>query len=68
MQPPNNEEGLFFIEFDLVTSASIREGSVEPLVEGLDRVEHLRQRKVEQGPQFGEVILEWCTRKDEPIP
>lgn len=68
MQPPDDEERFFFIEFDLVTSASIREGSVEPLVEGLNRVEHLRQRKVEQGPQFGEVILERCTRKDKPVP
>ena len=67
MQTADDEERLFFVQFDLIAGARVGEGSVEPLVERLDRVEHLRQREVEQSPQLGKVVLQRRSCKDETI-
>ena len=45
----------------------VGEGCVEPLVEGLDGVEDLGEGEVEQGPQFGEVVIKRGTCQDETV-
>lgn len=57
MQTANDEQGLLFIQVNLLLTACIRKGGVEPLVERLDRVEDLGQDEVEQRPKFGKVVL-----------
>ena len=47
MQPPNDKQGLFFVELDLVRGARVGEGRVEPFVKGLDGVEDLGEGEVE---------------------
>lgn len=57
METLDDQQLLFFVQLHLVLHALVGKGRVEPLLERLDRVEDLGQCKVEQGPQFGQVVL-----------
>ena len=67
VQTTNNKQRLFFVQLDLVACARVRERRVEPFIERLNRVEDFREREVEERPQLGEVILQGCSCKDEPV-
>ncbi|PPQ66781.1 hypothetical protein CVT26_009767 [Gymnopilus dilepis] len=67
MQAPDNKQGLFFVQLDLVARAGVGEGRVEPLVEGLDGVEDLGEDEVEQGPELGEVVLQGGSGEEEAV-
>lgn len=53
----DDEKLLFFIEINLVLNTLIRERCVEPFFKRLDAFEDLGQDKVEQGPEFGQIVL-----------
>lgn len=58
VQAPDNQQRLFFIQLNLIPCARIGKRSVEPLVKRFDAVKDFGQSKVEQSPQFGEIVLE----------
>lgn len=60
-----NKQLFFFVERDLVLATRVGKRRVEPLVERLHRVEHARQDEVEQGPQFGQRVLQRRAGQDE---
>lgn len=41
---------------------------VKPFVEVVGTRKHLWKQKIKQRPQFMQVILEWSSRKQEPLP
>lgn len=47
VQTSNDEEGFFFVHFDLILSSRIGERRVEPFVERLDRTKDFRQDEIE---------------------
>ena len=57
VETTNDEERLLFVDLDLVLSTRVGEGSVEPLVEGLDGAEDLGEDEVEESPELGQVVL-----------
>ena len=57
MQTTDDEQCFFFVQFNLIRSARVGKGSVEPFVKRFDRVEDFGESKVEQGPEFREVVL-----------
>lgn len=59
----DNEQLLFFVELQLFLAGTRRKGTVEPLIESLDRGENLGANKVEESPEFGQVVL-WSERKE----
>ena len=46
-------------------ASGVCERSVEPLVERSDGFEDGWQDEIEQCPQFGQAVLEWCTSQDK---
>jgi hypothetical protein len=54
----NDEELFLFVDVHLVRRAGVGERGVEPLIERLDRVEDLREDKVEESPELRKVVLE----------
>jgi hypothetical protein len=67
VQPPNNQQRLFFVQLDLVACSRVGEGRVEPFVERFDRIEDLGEDEIEEGPEFGKVVLERCTGENETV-
>ncbi len=76
LEPPEQEGSEHFVEttddqnrFFLVQLhllAGDGEGSVEPLLERVARLEDGRQQEVEQGPQLGQLVLERGLKNDIP--
>lgn len=58
MQTFDDKERFFFIQLDLIASSRVCEWSVEPFLERLDRIEDLGKDEVQQGPQFGKIVLQ----------
>src|ERR1700722_5773537 len=67
MKATNDEQLFFFRQLHLILTACIGERCIEPLVEGLDRLEDGWQDEIEQCPELWKVILEGGSSKNQAI-
>jgi len=67
VQTTDNKEGLFFVQLNLITGTRVGEGRIEPFIERFDGVKDLGKNKIEEGPEFGEVVLKGRITQDEAV-
>lgn len=61
MQTTNDQNRLLLVQLHLFTSDC--EGRVEPLLERVARLEDRREQEVQQGPQLGQLVLQWSLKR-----
>ena len=66
VQTSNDQQGLLVIELDLFARQG-GERRVEPIGERRRRLEDRRQDKIEQRPQFGQIVLERRAGEQQPV-
>lgn len=65
MKTTDDKDRFFFVQLHLLSGGSER--GIEPLLKCRHRLENGRQEEVEQGPQFGQLVLKRRTRQEETV-
>ena len=62
MQTTNNQNRFFFVQLNFFTSNGKR--SIKPLFESVTSFENRWEQKIQQGPQFWKLVLQWSLKKN----